>query len=180
VTIIESFTCTGGASYSLSSASGTFTGLTPSTLPSGLDTIKGTFIGNVGVSGNVTFVLTIVCGSTVCQDTFVATLPNCTKMLAANIDPDSAVAATEEIKMLLMPNPATELVNLLYNAGSEHGILSLALVDMEGKEIEEQILPTTAGTATINVSGLAAGIYYVTLRRDHRALLTDKLVVMSR
>jgi hypothetical protein len=82
--------------------------------------------------------------------------------------------------MLLMPNPAIDLTTVVYNAGDGEGALSLALIDMQGKEIEEQALPAIAGTATINVSGLAAGVYYLSLRRDHKALVTDKLVVLSR
>jgi hypothetical protein len=57
--------------------------------------------------------------------------------------------------------------------------LTLSLTDVSGQEIEVQHLVTMSGLVTINVSPLASGMYFVTLRKDHIPLITDKLVVLS-
>jgi hypothetical protein len=98
--------------------------------------------------------------------------------------PDDSVSIPE-FKMLLMPNPASGNVNVVYSTGATNDsitggeMLTLSLSDMSGQEIEQQTLTTLSGLVTIDASVLAPGVYYVTLRRDHVPLITDKLVVLA-
>jgi hypothetical protein len=172
-----------GATYNLTSPSGTFTGTTPSVLPLGNNTIHTTFNANIAVTGRVQLVITLIYPTGTCQDTLSFTLPTCTKMAPAS--PPNEAVAVEGIQMRLMPNPASDKVTVVYSTGTTNDsitngeMLTLSLVDIGGQEIETLPLATISGLVTIDVSSLASGLYFVTLRRNHIPLATSKLMVMS-
>jgi hypothetical protein len=184
IDITDTNTIGGGIGYTLTSSSGTFTGVSPSTLTLGTDHIHSTFTANAGVTGPVLIVITLVSSTgSICQDTVTIIIPNCAKMLRIPA-PDDSVPAPE-FKMLLMPNPASGNVNVVYSTGATNDsitggeLLTLSLSDMSGQQIEQQPLATISGLVTIDASILAPGVYYVTLRKDHVPLITDKLVVLA-
>jgi hypothetical protein len=86
-------------------------------------------------------------------------------------------------KMLLMPNPASDMVNVVYSTGPTNDLLAkgesltLSLTDASGKEIEVQTLSKVSGSVTVDVSALRSGMYFVSLRKNHIPITTDKLMV---
>jgi hypothetical protein len=166
-----------GATYSLTSPSGTFVGLSPSTLSTGTNTIAATFVPNVGVVAPFELIITMIYPSGTCQDTVSFTIPHCTKMERMS-HPDTA-----KYKMLLMPNPASDMVCVVYSTGPTNDLLAkgesltLSLTDASGKGIEVQTLSKVSGSVTVDVSALRSGMYFVSLRKNHVPITTDKLMV---
>jgi hypothetical protein len=193
----EELTCTGDSNieirvtngtyshdtFNLTSPSGTFVGVTPSSVgASGSYTfIYATFVPNLGVSGSIFVVVTVADSSGGCQDTLSIPLLDC-KHGKSRPERDSTVLG----KMLLMPNPASDIVKVVYSTGPTNGplpageTLTLSLTSVTGQLIEQQALGTVSGMVTVNVSAMKAGTYFVTLSRNHSTVATDKLEVLSR
>ncbi len=172
-----------GATYNLTSPSGTFTGTTPSTLASGSNTIHTTFNANVGVTGTIMIVITEIYSGGTCQDTTFVKLPTCTKSARVTSD---VVMYIQDVQMKLMPNPASNSVTIVYSTDASNDpvpvgeVLTLTLGDVTGKLITEMELEALSGMVTIDISSLASGTYYVTMRKNGRPIITDKLITISK
>lgn len=70
----------------------------------------------------------------------------------------------EEVRFQVWPNPATELLNVESNG---HGIETILIFDAKGKEIMRK---TLSGSVQLNVSGLSAGIYFISLASNGKAV----------
>lgn len=76
----------------------------------------------------------------------------------------SSVSASNVVKsssnIVLYPNPATNSVNLVYEASSD--IKNIALYNIIGRQIN-LFRPTDNSSANLNIDGIPAGIYFVRL-----------------
>jgi hypothetical protein len=185
----------GTATYTVTSPSGTFTGLSPAILTAGLNTINGTFVANSGVAGSVLMTFTMIDSiGQVCQDTVYFTLPYCTKELvvtqptgnATATDTMTAKVMASDFRLLLMPNPATDKVDVIYSTGPTNDplpkgeTLELDITDEQGQDISTQVLASISGEVVLDVSTFVPGTYFISLRKNHAIVATDKLVVMSK
>jgi hypothetical protein len=73
-----------------------------------------------------------------------------------------------ENSVVLFPNPAKEVVNVLCTMNNVQLDGELHLFDVYGKLL--QIVPITAETTQINVSGLADGMYFVRVATEEGAV----------
>ncbi len=76
-------------------------------------------------------------------------------------------------KIVLSPNPASSVVRLLnleMDAGSEY---RLTITDLAGRAVRN----TTLISNEVDISELTYGMYVMTIERDGKRILTDKLVV---
>ncbi|MBI2281024.1 MAG: T9SS type A sorting domain-containing protein [Bacteroidetes bacterium] len=81
----------------------------------------------------------------------------------------SVKKVTSTNKLNIYPNPAKDVVNIVYN-GNE--ALNLEVTDITGKKIMSQTLKTK----TIDVTGLNQGLYFVRLYNQNNDFV-QKLVV---
>lgn len=79
------------------------------------------------------------------------------------------------VEMVAYPNPATQSVNVRYSMNESKG--SLVLYNMQGAKVREQALTATEGIITIQLDGLAAGIYMYGIEGDGIQGGMKKLVV---
>jgi len=81
-----------------------------------------------------------------------------------------------EIK--LYPNPATSgIVSLELPKELNGAALSYQMIDVSGKVVSANKLQTNGGAVTIDVNGLAAGSYSVTILKDGKPATMRKLIV---
>jgi hypothetical protein len=75
----------------------------------------------------------------------------------------------------IYPNPATSIVNIDY--ATNRGNAQIVLHNILGVQVYEQTLNGKKGTAKINVSNFASGIYFYTIKIDGKAIETKKLII---
>ena len=73
------------------------------------------------------------------------------------------------------PNPATSIVNIDYALNS--GNAQIVFYNILGVTVYEQPLGNQIGTAKINVSDFASGIYFYTIKVNGKAVETKKLII---
>jgi len=73
------------------------------------------------------------------------------------------------------PNPATSIINIDYKLNK--GNAQIALYNILGVSVYEQPLSDHEGTAKINVSDFAPGIYFYTIKIDGKTVETKKVVI---
>jgi hypothetical protein len=88
------------------------------------------------------------------------------------------ISANQEIRdgqLIIYPNPASDVINvsLLGKAGSTGEI---KLTDVKGREVMSQL--SNGITSTLNVSNLAAGMYYATIVDSDNQVYRQKIVVV--
>ena len=86
---------------------------------------------------------------------------------------------SEQQNLHVFPNPATTELNILYNFNGGYDNLQIALFDVTGKMVKR--LKTTRPANGLNqyrldINGLNAGIYFLTLEVDGR-LETEKVII---
>jgi hypothetical protein len=86
--------------------------------------------------------------------------------------------AAAEQQFRMYPNPATELLQIEYNTGSSEDHVDLILTDITGRIVLSQQLPSNgSGNATLNVAGLATGVYYSDFRVNGQSMYKNKIAV---
>lgn len=75
------------------------------------------------------------------------------------------------------PNPASQNASFEYNIPSGYTHTKLIVRDMLGVEVISTQLDDKNGKKTIDVSNLASGIYFYTLKSGNKILLSKKLIV---
>jgi hypothetical protein len=83
----------------------------------------------------------------------------------------------EQFNLLLYPNPATEEVNILYNAGGEVGKLVIELSDVTGRIVGNYSIDPKNNIIKIKTQNYKKGIYYVILTVDGKRMKVEKLVI---
>ena len=83
-------------------------------------------------------------------------------------------ASAEKNAFRAFPNPADDIVYINVNAAAPGDEYELLITDVLGKEVEHRMV--TAGPSSVNTTGLAGGMYCITLRnKDFSA--SQKLMV---
>lgn len=67
----------------------------------------------------------------------------------------------QTIKLVVYPNPSSDVFNLTFKDGIKHGTLSIT--DIQGKLVQEKTIDNTSSTS-INLKDEVAGVYLLTLR----------------
>jgi hypothetical protein len=84
-------------------------------------------------------------------------------------DPDEEIARLQPVAMDVFPNPSRDLVRIQLSVNAP-GVYSAALYDILGREVRTVFTRDLAGVVrysfTLDMSGLAAGIYYLQVRGD--------------
>ena len=75
------------------------------------------------------------------------------------------------------PNPASNMVNVLYNISSDAGKVSIEINDVTGKLISTYMVDKNNSQMIINTQHLSKGIYYVMLKVDNKNMKVEKLVI---
>jgi len=73
------------------------------------------------------------------------------------------------------PNPATSIVNIDYALNS--GNAQVVFYNILGVSVHEQSLNGQTGTAKVNVSNFATGIYFYTIKVNGKSVETKKLII---
>lgn len=77
------------------------------------------------------------------------------------------------LKITAFPNPATDFVILNIESQKEEG-LGYILTDLNGKILQESKILTNQ--QQINLEGIAAGVYFLNVQSDKKALKTFKII----
>lgn len=81
---------------------------------------------------------------------------------------------SETGKNVFFPNPATDKISMeIHNAS---GNLSLCLSDISGRELKQTELQSGRQKHTIDLSGLAEGVYLISVMRDKELLYSGKVI----
>ncbi|MCX6199483.1 MAG: T9SS type A sorting domain-containing protein, partial [Bacteroidetes bacterium] len=90
---------------------------------------------------------------------------------------ETARALKEKI-LKVFPNPAGNMVTVDYGFTdwSKPGDVKLVMSDELGRIVLEQLLPKYSGFQNINVSTLAAGSYFVYLKRNGNTVASEKMM----
>jgi len=83
----------------------------------------------------------------------------------------------EQNNLQLYPNPASNMVNVLYNISSDAGKVSIEINDVTGKIISTYMVDKNSSQMIINTQSLNKGIYYVMLKVDNKSMKVEKLVI---
>ena len=87
------------------------------------------------------------------------------------IEPES-----EDAEFSIVPNPASDLINVVF--GSEHESRRIVVSDLAGRSILELNIPLAIDECPIDISGLRAGVYLVTVYDNvNKTLSSKKLIV---
>jgi len=104
-------------------------------------------------------------------------------LIAASIEKYSYPTGTQNpdgksVSLSVFPNPAADQVSMLYSIADARANNALLITDMQGKLIQSFSLGIGAGShqRSFDVSGLPAGIYFVTLRSGKENAV-QKLVI---
>jgi hypothetical protein len=68
------------------------------------------------------------------------------------------------VKVKIYPNPASEVVNIQFNAATDKEIV-LYLLDTQGKLVKTGLIEEATTEMNINIEDLPAGIYYLRLMK---------------
>ncbi|MDQ2768902.1 MAG: hypothetical protein M3Y54_00170 [Bacteroidota bacterium] len=127
---------------------------------------NGFIVGNVG--GNVVF------GA---LPTTAAPSASSTDILIAKLVPGGVLAAIHSappaLALACYPNPASSFANLLLSAGGGH----LVFVDIVGRVVREQELPTMAGEYATSLAGLAPGLYQLCVTLANGQIARTQLAI---
>ena len=86
-------------------------------------------------------------------------------------DPCSFSVGTHEIEkkspelMTINPNPSTGIIIISFHKVISHGVVTISIINMLGEMMQEEKL-NWSGDASINIKGLAAGIYFLQLKSE--------------
>lgn len=75
----------------------------------------------------------------------------------------------------IYPNPAVSVVNIDYAVNK--GNAQIALYNILGVNVYEQMLNNQKGTVKINVSDFVSGVYFYTIKVDGKIIETKKLII---
>lgn len=99
----------------------------------------------------------------------------CTEMVQVFINESSvSTSESEDSEILLFPNPASENVNLIVK-GIE--IYEVKLFDQLGHIIQSKMGKSDSGMATIDLSNLNTGLYYVIVRSEEKYFVRKLLKI---
>ena len=114
--------------------------------------------------------------TTVCYNLTLSTgATNFIRPFVAAVNSDKVLL--EKVKMLVFPNPATDIVNIQFIAQQE-GEYKVSLVDVVGKEVITQMTTFNEGENSLELktSHLAKGIYLVKVSNDTQSEVS-KLII---
>lgn len=105
-----------------------------------------------------------------------------------SVDKDGSVSysVVREVQLIgneqlkIYPNPATNRINISYNAGSSLKDTEIELCDMQGRMLRYYKLNEQRGNFTASTGGLAAGMYIVRLKQNGAVVKTEKLIISGR
>lgn len=131
----------------------------------------GAFTGGTTISVEIN---TTLPEGNLCTDHLEFNVPQlCVTRKEQNLSEDST-----EGFMKLIPNPATNLTAVHYSVGSSSFTnCSLNLCDMTGRPLKTIKIDAASGDVAMDISGLSAGCYIVTLKSDAQILQHQKLIV---
>ena len=75
------------------------------------------------------------------------------------------------------PNPAISFVNIDYALNKSYKNARISICNILGMNVYEQSLTAQEGTATVDVSDFAQGVYFYTIQVDGKSVETKKLII---
>lgn len=146
------------------------TALSPDTITiNGGDTLKNTFYTHFWANGNegdYTIRYTFFEADNESNENYVDITYRAKKTVSIKNN-EAAVSVK------VYPNPATDFINIEYNA-LEDGKISL--FDITGKKITEQVLKASNKISQLEISQLNSGIYFYTVVSNNKTIATKKIV----
>ncbi len=101
---------------------------------------------------------------------------NCIGQYAPTPKPE--VAANKQLnKVLVYPNPASDVVNFSWKAMEGNG--TLVLSDLMGKQVFSKTLDMTVGSTQVYTKALPPAMYVCKLVQGNEILLSEKLVIIK-
>lgn len=97
----------------------------------------------------------------------------------AELEGNAAVTSNDYAHLMLIPNPARDMVRLDYGFTGKDGKRSVEVYDMAGRRMFVQELPETAGSLQLALDQFSSGLYQVVLRQDGKVFLHSKLSVVK-
>ncbi len=126
----------------------------------------------------------IICGYDDCFGSLKVELPPCSNQgmkSILQIGKNENTVNNDDAWLKVIPNPATDLVNLNYHfvSSSSSGLHDrmLRITDAVGRDIILQKVTQTDGVYKLDVSQFGQGMYFVELLENNRHLKTERLVV---
>ena len=166
------------ANYSLSGAFVSNITNTPPTLNMGTTTIHGYF--DAPNATTITLHIMVYCPDDDCSGELTIQLPGCSKRLAKPGNDSLAVADNNSI-LLLIPNPADNMVTINYKSNlpkEQNPKLHIRVLDAFGKEVSIIKINDTEGKTDISLDKYSQGLYFVELWENGQRINNEKLIII--
>ena len=86
-----------------------------------------------------------------------------------NIDNSLSVQENELENIAIYPNPASSNLNIVLS--SQVRINSISILDIQGRLIKEITAIDSANRAQVNISNLATGAYFISIKSDNSKIV---------
>ena len=156
-------------------AAGTFGPITPNPVAPGLQNITMEFTDLGPPNSIICFkvILTEVSSGRSCWQYVCLALPPCDSMTDILVNP------IEEFSLSVYPNPASNFTTINYNFNSDAQGIEFVIRDVNGREIGRYNADAFSGEIGINTSEYSAGLYFIEIYKEGRAVGNTKLVIMQ-
>ncbi len=81
----------------------------------------------------------------------------------------------KETSLKVFPNPATTFLNVKLNSNEENK--KIEIIDLLGKKVFTKTVNNDNSNTTVDTSSLKAGIYFVSVTSNNKAIRTEKVVI---
>jgi PKD repeat protein len=114
-----------------------------------------------------TYTITLIVYHAACSDTVRETV------MVTGVDEFKV----QGLKFKVVPNPANQYADLMMSRFDDG--LQVVIYDLYGKAVGISNITSSTNTVRLDLSGVAAGIYYCTLVKDNAIIAREKLVVVK-
>lgn len=121
--------------------------------------------------------ITFAATSTVSAQEDTIAPQNNTVMNRYTYAPENYQRSTSTAEVRIFPNPARSQATVYINSIKEEDAGEIVVYNEKGTIVQRN--PVTPGNNNLNVSGFAAGIYFVKIFIKDRSIYTQQLVVMK-
>lgn len=152
-------------------SAGTFGAISPNPIAPGTTTVSTVFTDISPSDSLICFrvILTEVGSSALCYKDICISLPDCRHVGIIDLK------EIQGLGMTIYPNPASKIVNIELDQELTTEGYHMVLIDPFGKELNTQLLQSNH--VQMDVSELAAGMYYIQIMNNSELILYHKIII---
>lgn len=158
-------------SFTVMSLSGIVGPISPTLITTSGTTHTGTFVNVYPGSPGVPVCFTIIATNTLTAET--CSIEICAR--PEECDEDMRLMSSASVN--LYPNPTEDYTIAEYVMDDKAAINKLVLMDLNGRVVNEVVLPEVKGKVNLNTSNLIPGMYFLKAMNNSRTVLVKKLII---